>query len=62
MRGWKRLFPQGRLVVVEGATHGVITEGCVALVAARFVDRGTVRGLDTACVRRIGQPAFEIAG
>jgi pimeloyl-ACP methyl ester carboxylesterase len=62
MRGWKTLFPNGRLVIVPGATHGVLTEGCVALVAARFVADGTVRGLDTSCVRQIEQPAFETPG
>ena len=58
MRGWRTLFPHGRLVVVRGATHGVLAEGCVALLAARFVERGTARGLDTACARRIEQPPF----
>jgi pimeloyl-ACP methyl ester carboxylesterase len=62
MRGWKTLFPNGRLVIVPGATHGVLTEGCVALVAARFVADGTVRRLDTSCVRQIEQPAFETPG
>jgi pimeloyl-ACP methyl ester carboxylesterase len=59
MRGWRTFFPSGRLVVVRGATHGVLTAGCVAVVAAQFVDLGTARGLDTSCVRRIEQPRFE---
>lgn len=62
MRGWRTFFPNGRLVVVRGATHGVLAAGCVAHVAAQFVDSGTARGLDTTCVRRIEQPAFETTG
>jgi pimeloyl-ACP methyl ester carboxylesterase len=62
MRGWRTFFPDGRLVVVPGAAHVVIAEGCVAIIAARFVDSGTTRGLHTACVRRIEQPPFELAG
>jgi pimeloyl-ACP methyl ester carboxylesterase len=59
MHGWRTFFRNGRLVVVRGATHGVLAEGCVALVAAQFVDTGTARALDTTCVRRIEQPTFE---
>jgi pimeloyl-ACP methyl ester carboxylesterase len=62
MRRWKTFFPNGRLVVVRGATHGVLTAGCMAVVAAQFVDRGTARGLEAACVRRIDQPRFETGG
>ena len=62
MRGWRTFFPNGRLVVVRGATHGVLTAGCVAVVAARFVQLGAVRGLDTSCTRRIAQPRFETTG
>jgi pimeloyl-ACP methyl ester carboxylesterase len=62
LRKWRTFFPNGRLVVVRGATHGLLANGCVALVAARFIDSGTVRGLGTTCVRQIEQPPFETAG
>jgi pimeloyl-ACP methyl ester carboxylesterase len=62
MRGWRTFFPRGRLVVVRDATHGVLSAGCVAVVVARFVDRGAARGLDTRCARRIEQPRFAITG
>jgi len=62
VRGWRRYFPRGKLVVVRGATHGVLAEGCVALVTAQFVASGATRGLDTSCVRRIEQPPFETGG
>jgi pimeloyl-ACP methyl ester carboxylesterase len=62
MRGWRTFFPRGRLVVVRGATHGVLSAGCAAVVAVQFVDGGSARGLDTSCMRRIEQPRFETAG
>jgi pimeloyl-ACP methyl ester carboxylesterase len=62
MHGWRTFFPNGRLVVVPGATHGVLTAGCVAVVAAQFIQRGAARGLDTSCIRRIGQPRFDTTG
>jgi pimeloyl-ACP methyl ester carboxylesterase len=39
-------------VVVPGHGHNVLPRGCVADVAADFIDAGTARGLDTACVAR----------
>lgn len=59
LRGWRDLFPNGRLVVVPGLGHGVVAEGCLPLVVARFVGRGSARGLDTRCARRIPLPPFE---
>ncbi len=58
LRGWRRLFPNGRLIVVAGAGHGTIEYPCVQKLVARFVDRGTARALDAACARHVLQPAF----
>ena len=58
LRGWRRVFPNGRLVVVPGAGHGVMGEGCVSALVARFVARGSADGLDAACARRVPLPAF----
>ena len=58
LRGWRRAFPNGRLVVVPGAGHGVIGDGCVSTLVARFVARASAAGLDTACVRRFALPPF----
>ena len=38
-------------LVVPGQGHGNVFRGCLPRVAADFVDQGTVRGLDTACVK-----------
>jgi len=50
LRGWRRAFPNGRLVIVPGAAHGVIDRGCVPKLVAEFVARADAHGLDTACV------------
>ena len=58
LRGWQRVFPNGRLVVVPGAGHGTIEYGCVQTLVARFVDGGSAAHLDTTCARHISLPAF----
>jgi pimeloyl-ACP methyl ester carboxylesterase len=60
LRGWRTLYPDGRLVVVAGAGHGVIQYPCIQALVAAFVAGGTARDLDAACVRRVRLPAFEI--
>ena len=59
LRGWRRLYPNGRLVVVLGAAHGVSDFPCVQTLIARFVDAGGARSIDTSCARRVQLPAFE---
>jgi pimeloyl-ACP methyl ester carboxylesterase len=61
LAGWRRVFPHGRLVIVRGLAHGVIGYGCLRLVVARFVARGSVRGLDTRCSRLVPVPRFELS-
>ena len=58
LRGWRRLFPHGRLVVVPGAGHGTIGYACVQRLVARFVERGTAAGLRASCVRHVPLPSF----
>lgn len=58
LAGWRRVFPDGRLVVVPGAGHGLMEYGCVQTLVARFVTGGTAAGLDTACARRVPLPPF----
>ena len=40
-------------------TGGLQDNGCLARMLREFVERGTVAGLDTACVAQIRPPAFE---
>jgi pimeloyl-ACP methyl ester carboxylesterase len=56
--GWRRVFPQGRLVVVHGAGHGTIEYACIQTLVARFVDRGSAAGLDPTCARHVTLPPF----
>jgi pimeloyl-ACP methyl ester carboxylesterase len=58
LRGWRSLFPHGRLVVVPGAGHGTIQYACIKTLIARFIDRGSATGLNAACVRHLVLPPF----
>jgi pimeloyl-ACP methyl ester carboxylesterase len=59
LHGWRRLYPNGRLVVVPGAAHGVADYPCVETLIARFVEADGARSLDTSCARRVQLPPFE---
>jgi pimeloyl-ACP methyl ester carboxylesterase len=58
LRGWRRVFPRGRLIVVPGAGHGTIEYACVQKLIARFVARGSAAELDPACARHVSLPPF----
>jgi pimeloyl-ACP methyl ester carboxylesterase len=58
LRGWRRTFRNGRLVVVPGAGHGTIEYPCIQGLVARFIADASADGLDTACVR-VSLPPFE---
>ena len=58
LHGWRRAFPNGRLVVVPGAGHGVIGYGCVQALVAGFVAHGSAAGLDTTCAHRVPLPSY----
>ena len=60
LKGWRRAFPHGRLVVVRGAGHGTIAFDCVQRLVARFVDAGSVGHLDPACARHVPLPPFVV--
>ncbi|MGZ4334988.1 MAG: alpha/beta fold hydrolase [Gaiellaceae bacterium] len=55
LRGWRRAFPNGRLVVVAGAGHGQIAYDCIQMLVARFVSAGRSGG---SCVHRVPLPSF----
>lgn len=58
LRGWRRLFPHGRLFVVRGAGHGTIEYACVQKLVARFVSRGNGTRLNPSCLRHLALPPF----
>jgi pimeloyl-ACP methyl ester carboxylesterase len=58
LRGWRRVFPDGRLIVVPGAGHGTIEYPCVQMLVARFVARPFPAGLDASCVRHVTPTSF----
>lgn len=60
LRGWRRFFPQGRLVVVRGAGHGTVEYPCVQRLVAGFIARGSAAGLNPACARRTPLPPFVV--
>lgn len=51
-------LPNSLHVVAPGQGHMVIYRGCIPVLAARFIDAGSVQGLDAACVQAIQPPPF----
>jgi len=52
-------LPHSRHLIAPGQGHGVIGRGCLARLAADFVDAASTAVLDTACVERLApQPFF----
>jgi pimeloyl-ACP methyl ester carboxylesterase len=60
LRGWRRVFENGRLVVVAGASHGTIAYPCVQTLVARFVSTADARRLDPSCARHVPLPPIEL--
>jgi pimeloyl-ACP methyl ester carboxylesterase len=60
LRGWRHVFPDGRLVVVRGAGHGTLEYACIQKLIARFVAHGSPAGLNPTCARHISLPPFAI--
>jgi pimeloyl-ACP methyl ester carboxylesterase len=60
--GWAeealRTLPNGVHLVAPGVGHGVSSYGCVPELLARFVERGSAKGLDASCVRDLKRPPF----
>jgi pimeloyl-ACP methyl ester carboxylesterase len=45
-------------LVAPNTGHGVITSGCGQRIARNFIDRGSLDGLDTSCLKTIKRPPF----
>jgi pimeloyl-ACP methyl ester carboxylesterase len=56
--GWKALFPNGRLVVVPGGTHGVIGVACIQRIVADFILADGGEHLDARCAAGYRPPPF----
>jgi pimeloyl-ACP methyl ester carboxylesterase len=56
----KHDFPNSRAVVLPNYGHGVAQYNCMRDIVSEFVDRGTVKGLDTSCVGAMLPPAMAI--
>jgi pimeloyl-ACP methyl ester carboxylesterase len=59
LTGWRRLYPDGRVVVVPAAGHGTVGFACVQHLVATFVARANARSLDAVCAGRITAPPFQ---
>jgi pimeloyl-ACP methyl ester carboxylesterase len=60
--GLKRHFPDSRAVILPYTGHHFSIGGCVGLITAEFVERGTTKGLDTSCTGTMVAPAFDLPG
>jgi pimeloyl-ACP methyl ester carboxylesterase len=58
--GLRRSFPNSRVLVARGQGHAVGQNGCIGLLVANVVDRGSVKGLDTSCLRFITPTPFQL--
>ncbi len=55
-----RTLPNSLSLVIPDLGHNVVFTGCLPDVVAAFIQAGTVKGLDTSCVKQIQRPPFEI--
>jgi pimeloyl-ACP methyl ester carboxylesterase len=53
-----RTLPNAVHVVVPGAAHGPNFPACVRDIAARFLEQGSGKSLDTSCVTSMARPPF----
>jgi hypothetical protein len=58
--GIRKTMPNSAVAVVPGEGHTVGHLDCMPDLVARFLDRGSVHGLDMSCVKRISLPSFRL--
>jgi pimeloyl-ACP methyl ester carboxylesterase len=56
----KDAYPNGRAIVVPHYGHSFDSEGCLAGIVTRFVQRGSAAGLGTRCVGSLRVPSFAL--
>jgi pimeloyl-ACP methyl ester carboxylesterase len=54
-----RTLPNSLNLVIPGLGHNVVFAGCLPDLVATFVQAGTVKGLDTSCVKQIQPGPFQ---
>jgi len=54
-----RTLPDSLNLVIPGLGHNVVFAGCLPDLVATFVQAGTVKGLDTSCVKQIQPGPFQ---
>lgn len=58
--GVTRVMPNAKVVTVPGGAHGVSSVGCLPRVVGEFLEAGSGRRLDTACVSPTPYPPFRL--
>jgi pimeloyl-ACP methyl ester carboxylesterase len=58
--GLRSSFPNSRVITAPGQGHAVGQNGCIGLLVSQVVDRDSVKGLDTSCVRFITPTQFQL--
>lgn len=58
--GVTEAMPNAKVITVPGGAHGVSYVGCLPRVVDGFLEAGTGRGLDTACVSLTPYPPFRL--
>lgn len=58
--GVEQAMPNARVILVPGQGHGIATLGCLPVLIDRFLERGSVAGLDTRCAKFTLLPAFRV--
>jgi len=51
-------LPNARHIVVPGAGHGTLGQGCVSRLIREFLDQADAESLDAACVEQFHRPSF----
>ncbi|HET7450130.1 MAG TPA: alpha/beta fold hydrolase [Gaiellaceae bacterium] len=58
--GVTQAMPNAKVITVPGGAHGVSFVGCLPRIVDAFLEAGTARGLDTACVSLTPYPSFRL--
>lgn len=56
----RKTMPESAFAIVAGGGHTVSQIGCMPSLVARFLERGSVHGLDLSCVEDVVLPAFRV--